>query len=130
MPAHVVTPDELVDPATLIALNDPDDLAFYRKLVRDMKRRGWRGRPLLATKHQGECYAITGSHRIAAAMEAGIKVPVVWWEGARDAAYCGAAVSLYVKAARDYPSPDPVYQDERVWWLLRMEGQSFIRNGG
>lgn len=129
MPPHIVQPDEYVDPQDLVPLNGVDSEEFFRCLLRDMRRRGWHGRPLLATESDGVWYAITGSHRIAAAREVGIRVPVVWWPGAWWAARCDSAVDLYLQTAR-HTCPDPTYPDERIWWLLRMEGQEFIRNGG
>jgi hypothetical protein len=132
MGIHIVTPDELVEPRSLIPINDPVDKQFLRKLVRDMSRRGWSGRPLLVVRLGTSRYAFTGSHRIAAAMRAGIMVPVVYWSD-----YCFElpplpryAVMLYLRAARSPCVQNHPYADERVWWLLRMEGQSLIRNGG
>jgi hypothetical protein len=48
-----------------------DTKKFY-DLVDDMKRKGWLGRPILAVEKGGAIYALTGSHRIAAAQEVGI----------------------------------------------------------
>jgi len=128
VPPHVVLPDALVDPQELVPLNGPDCDEFYEWLVRDMRRHGWRGRPLLVLRRD-YLYAFTGSHRIAAAREVGILVPVVYWlDSDWVTPYPASAVTLYLRAARDPLVPDPTYDDERVWWLLRMEGQSFLRN--
>lgn len=55
----------------------PLHAARYRKHVRelahDMRRNGWQGRPLLVIERDNDYLAWTGSHRIAAAKEAGIR---------------------------------------------------------
>lgn len=52
------------------------------RLAADMKMRGWVGRPILAhADGNGRPWAWTGSHRIAAAREVGIVVPVVYITG-------------------------------------------------
>jgi ParB-like nuclease domain len=67
-------------PSEITTLNAAADFELMDKLVRDMKKNGWRGRPLLVIKTEPEYVAWTGpeyvawtgSHRIAAAMEVGL----------------------------------------------------------
>lgn len=51
-------------------VRDQDKLA---ELVASMASKGWEGRPLLVSNYR----ALTGSHRLAAAEQLGIEVPVV-----------------------------------------------------
>jgi uncharacterized protein len=53
---------------------DPDKV---ESLAESMRRNGWSGRPVLAYEGANGTTAATGSHRIAAAHEAGIDVPVM-----------------------------------------------------
>lgn len=58
----------------LHCVRDPEKL---RSLVESMKVRGWAGRPILALDAGDSPQALTGSHRIAAAVEAGLEeIPV------------------------------------------------------
>lgn len=58
-------------------VNGIQDKAKFDHLVKDFKKNGWSGRPILAWNDDGYHWqAFTGSHRILAAREAGIDVPV------------------------------------------------------
>src|SRR6266550_2327590 len=46
---------------------------WRNSLALDMRKHGWRGRPLLVIQRQEAYFAWTGSHRIAAAMKAGLE---------------------------------------------------------
>jgi hypothetical protein len=60
-------------------INGVERPEVFDALVQDMKRNGWRGRPVLVLRQvDGQDRALTGSHRIAAAREAGVDVPVVY----------------------------------------------------
>jgi uncharacterized ParB-like nuclease family protein len=66
---------------SLSEINPPHDVRDCEKfdaLVSSMEADGWQGRPLLVIRKNGEFQAITGSHRYAAACEAGMEeVPCV-----------------------------------------------------
>ncbi len=65
-----------IDPSRIEPINPITDRDKYKALVLDMKKNGWRGRELLVIE-DGESYrALTGSHRIYAAREAGINAKV------------------------------------------------------
>ena len=64
--------DTKIDPNLLRALNDPVNVEKLDSLVIAMKKHGWRGRSLLVIETDSEYVAWTGSHRIAAAIEAGL----------------------------------------------------------
>ncbi|MGE0434467.1 MAG: ParB N-terminal domain-containing protein [Planctomycetota bacterium] len=72
---------EWIDPHDLAPLHDVPESPFLRGMVEDMIADGWQGRPLLAfsTDTPAEPFvAWTGSHRIAAAREAGLSaIPCV-----------------------------------------------------
>ena len=54
------------------------DSSKFDVLVQSMESAGWQGRPLLVIRKNGDYQAITGSHRYAAACEAGLdEVPCV-----------------------------------------------------
>ena len=66
-----------LDPEELRPANDVFDQAYQQELVLSMRRVGWEGRDLLVEQvlrfSFPEYYAWTGSHRIAAAREAGLE---------------------------------------------------------
>lgn len=54
------------------------DAAKFAAIVADMEKNGWTGRPILAVIDPwGQLQALTGSHRIAAAMATSTALPVV-----------------------------------------------------
>ena len=57
-------------------LHGVEHQSLVDELQAHMARRGWDGRPLLATHYNGELCALTGSHRIAAALGADCEIPV------------------------------------------------------
>lgn len=59
---HTFATPEEIEP-----LHPARDRGKLRNLVREMKRDGWKGRPLLVIEAGGKLTAWTGSHRIAAA---------------------------------------------------------------
>jgi hypothetical protein len=61
-----------LDPNEIRTLNNPVNVELLDNLVMDMKENGWRGRSLLVIETELEYVAWTGSHRIAAAIEAGL----------------------------------------------------------
>lgn len=72
-----------IDPDRVQTWNDVDDHGKYASLVESMSSHGWQGAPVVVipgVDHgwgEGDPHAVTGSHRIAAAREAGIDVPTV-----------------------------------------------------
>lgn len=68
---------EEIDPDYINPINDITDRDKYDALVYDFKTRGYNGRPILAVQYgDNDFQALTGSHRILAAREAGIDIPV------------------------------------------------------
>ena len=66
---------ENVDPLDIEVLHAVNRQGFFNDLVASMVNEGWQGRPVLAIEaDSGELVAWTGSHRIAAAIEAGLDV--------------------------------------------------------
>ena len=56
----------------------PDPAAdFVAELVESMLESGWIGAPILVYRIQGTRFAVTGTHRIAAAREADVEVPTL-----------------------------------------------------
>ena len=62
-----------IAPEDLCPLHAAHDKRKLNSLASDMRRHGWRGRPLLVIQRQESYFAWTGSHRIAAAMKAGLE---------------------------------------------------------
>ena len=72
-----VKPDKLMDAGHINTFNEVNDKGKFKTLVNSMEKNGWQGRPVIAYRDENNSvYALTGSHRIAAAKEAGIDVPV------------------------------------------------------
>lgn len=68
---------EEIDPDYINPINDITDRDKYDALVYDFKTKGYNGRPILAVQYgDNDFQALTGSHRILAAREAGIDIPV------------------------------------------------------
>ena len=68
-----------VDPYDVDPVNDITDEAKIKYLVEEFEKNGYRGRPVVALGSESEqSIALTGSHRILAAREAGIEIPVVY----------------------------------------------------
>lgn len=57
-------------------LHEVEDQEHLSALIASLYRKGWIGRPILATALDGEIIALTGSHRIAAARHNDMEVPV------------------------------------------------------
>ncbi|MGW4467444.1 ParB/Srx family N-terminal domain-containing protein [Micromonospora sp. NPDC004704] len=66
------------DPSRIAPLHDAEDEDKLTALTESMTEHGWVGAPIVViTTEDGDPQAITGSHRLAAAREAGIDVPTV-----------------------------------------------------
>jgi hypothetical protein len=61
-----------IDPAEIKPLHEVRSRKLLNDLVADMRKNGWRGRPLLVIEREADYVAWTGSHRIAAAKKAGL----------------------------------------------------------
>ena len=61
-----------IDPQEIEPLHEVRNQALLDALTADMKENGWRGRPLLVIERESDYVAWTGSHRMAAAIEAGL----------------------------------------------------------
>lgn len=69
---------EKLDPQEITTQNEVRDPGMRDYLVQQFEENGWNGRPIVAYGNGGNGYvALTGSHRVAAAAEAGIQVPAV-----------------------------------------------------
>jgi ParB-like chromosome segregation protein Spo0J len=63
----------MIPPEDLRPLHAVHDERKLNSLASDMRKHGWRGRPLLVIQRQEAYFAWTGTHRIAAAMKAGLE---------------------------------------------------------
>ena len=66
------TNTEFIDSKLLTPLHEPRSRRKLQDLVKDMKKNGWRGLPLLVVERESDYLAWTGSHRIVAAKKAGL----------------------------------------------------------
>lgn len=64
--------DQHVPPHVVMPPHEVRDRAKLATIVADMEARGWQGRPLLLVACAEGWQAVTGSHRLAAAQEAGL----------------------------------------------------------
>lgn len=107
---------EMHDPARLQPWNEVDDEAKLDSLAESMRESGWRGPPIVVIAGQdhgwgaGDPVAITGSHRIHAAREAGIDVPTVQL----DDLLARHGTSLAEIDAETYADPDDERHTESV----------------
>lgn len=109
---------QIVWPVLIEPVHHVRDRAKFRLLRRRMRISGWQGRPLLV-EHRRYLRAWTGSHRLAAAIEAGLdRIPVLRIES-RD------VVSVNVVLRRDWETTGvaDLYRggffndEERIDWL-------------
>jgi len=66
----------LKEPKNLIEIHTARNQKNLNTLISAMKKNGWNGRPILIYDNGNGSFALTGSHRIAAAREANILVPI------------------------------------------------------
>jgi hypothetical protein len=74
--ATAVTPNDVVNPNGIEPPHSVRDVEKKEKLIQDMEQNGWVGRPILVFDVGRGNEALTGSHRIAAAKQVGIEVPI------------------------------------------------------
>jgi uncharacterized ParB-like nuclease family protein len=92
-----------IPPEKIMPIHGVQDQAKYEALVEAMRLEGWEGRPLLVVYRQGGAsyryQALTGSHRLAAAREVGLKeIPAIVVKG---------AAAKVIKKSRFFPSFPP-----------------------
>jgi len=68
-----------ISPREIRPIHEPRDPQLLGALIRSMRRSGWLGRPLLVIRGDDNLYhALTGSHRLAAALSASLRaVPTI-----------------------------------------------------
>lgn len=74
----------MLEPTSLVELHGVKDNTKFASIVESMKENGWVGRPIAAQDTGNGIFALTGSHRIAAARVADIAVPCYVYEGELD----------------------------------------------
>lgn len=70
-------PTTEMDPADLLGPHGITDVDKVRELAESMRRNGWLGAPLVVITRGSTAEALCGTHRIEAARQAEVKVPVV-----------------------------------------------------
>jgi hypothetical protein len=114
-----------IDPDDFVERVEPRnrvDSGLLDRLICDMQKSGWQGRPLLVAKRGDRYEAITGSHRAAAAMRAHVLIPVVILHDADLTATQWKAVNGEV----EYDRLDSVFKEaglHRAAELVRQEIQ-------
>lgn len=111
----VFQPDETIEARRIQPPHGVKDKVKYQALVDRMTETGeWIGRPLLAYDFgNGGKFALTGSHRLAAAKEAGVDVPVK---------YVHESVENYKNKDGKYLQDVVGYGDEDVHAFLKNSG--------
>ncbi|MEM7048923.1 MAG: ParB N-terminal domain-containing protein [Acidobacteriota bacterium] len=69
----IINEHDTIDPQRLEALHEVHDECKVEALAESMRAEGWIGRSILVLD---ETMALSGTHRLAAAIEAGIEVPI------------------------------------------------------
>jgi hypothetical protein len=67
---------DVINPQGIVPPHNVRDVAKKEKLTENMEKNGWVGRPILVFDAGRGNEALTGSHRIAAAKQAGIEIPI------------------------------------------------------
>ena len=73
----IPTPHDEMVASSIIPPHDAREADKLESLVESMSLHGWQGRPILIAEYCDTYCALTGTHRLAAAEQAGIDVPVV-----------------------------------------------------
>ena len=102
------------DPDRVWPWNEAFDVARVDRIADSMRGDGWVGRPLvLVSSGDGRYRALTGSHRLAAALDAGLPtVPVVvvalpaGWRSRRDGLHRGRRLLVSIQEAVDLLEQD------------------------
>lgn len=109
----------------LIEIHPVKDKGKFDSLVANMQDRGWVGRPVLVWDNGNGVFALTGSHRIAAARRADIDVPVVHVDADKFASQLNKEGLTYddVIGSGDYRVEDFLRRagDERAAQLMAQE---------
>jgi hypothetical protein len=95
-------PDDVVclPPGVIRPIHEPRDPELFAGILSSMREQGWLGRPLLVVPGTAGVYqALTGSHRLAAALEAGL--------GTVPAIVLPDDVAEKVRASRYFPKAPP-----------------------
>lgn len=73
-----IEPTGFISPDKIEPVNPVTDVEKFKAIAYQLKTKGWEGRPILTVDVGGGRYqALTGSHRIYAAIDADVQVPVV-----------------------------------------------------
>lgn len=108
--------DEEIEPRNLIEIHPVKDKAKFEAIASDMKQNGWQGRPIPVWDTGNGKYALTGSHRIAAAKKAGLDVPIV---------YADDKALEHYAAEHDLTTDDIIGSgDDKVEQILRDAGDN------
>ena len=73
---NMIEPTKTVNPGTIEPVNPITDTDKFKALSYKMQTHGWEGRPILVYDTGGGYQALTGSHRIYAAIDADIDIPI------------------------------------------------------
>jgi len=125
---------EYVSPRKVVLLHPVREPEKFNRLVASMRAEGWTGRPALALDMGDHLQALTGSHRIAAAIEADLETIPVYVISAADHV-CGddgnceiCGPECWVAAAlegRDFETN----KQALIWTIISPEGLSCeVRN--
>lgn len=68
---------ELLDPYSIETVNAVTDTEKFKYLTEEFEKNGYSGRPIVTVVDVDRVIALTGSHRIYAAKEAGIEIPSI-----------------------------------------------------
>jgi SPP1 gp7 family putative phage head morphogenesis protein len=73
-----IEPTDFISPNKIEPVNPVTDVEKFKAIAYQLKTEGWEGRPVLAYNiGPGSYQALTGSHRIYAAIDADVQVPIV-----------------------------------------------------
>lgn len=110
-----------LDPRDIRPLHNVRTPGLRDELAADMMESGWQGRPLLVVESESGYQAWTGSHRIAAAIEAGMSEVPCYVISEKMIAKCGDGWGL----VQDYERLNILRKtgDETAIRLMWLEGR-------
>lgn len=115
---------EYLSPEEITPMNGITNSEMYEYLTDDIRRNGYSGRPVVVYETPYGYQALTGSHRVAAAREAGIEIPaVVIYDGDvidrleaehDDTSRAKAAVELFEEGLIDEATRDLLLREDEL----------------
>lgn len=108
-----------MNPDRIEPLHEVMDEDLAAQLAESMRTVGWQGAPIVVVDREGkDPLAVTGSHRIAAARDAGIIAPAVYLDDVTAAH--GIDLAALIAASPAYDADDDLAICQAAWSAARL----------